>query len=179
MQQWLEEKRQPPGAIERFWRQVLVSAINEELPRMAASHGLQVFQLGFLQSSNAYEMGVPAVPLGELYGSDAWKKIGQVEIHLRSPVDQVRIENGRVLSIRVGGTDLQADAYVSALPFERAGSMLAGIEPRSEQLRALPHHRHPLCGSTAPSPTCRTPLCWTGPSSGCSTRAKVAISSWW
>ena len=36
MQQWLEEKRQPPRAIERFWRQVLVSAINEELDRMAA-----------------------------------------------------------------------------------------------------------------------------------------------
>jgi zeta-carotene desaturase len=124
MQQWLEEKRQPARAIERFWRQVLVSAINEELPRMAASHGLQVFQLGFLQSSNAYEMGVPAVPLGQLYGSEAWKKIGQVEIHSRSPVDQVRIENGRVLSIRAGGDDLHADAYISALPFERAGAML-------------------------------------------------------
>src|ERR1700692_4725945 len=35
MQQWLEEKRQPPRVIERFWRQVLVSAINEELDRMA------------------------------------------------------------------------------------------------------------------------------------------------
>ncbi len=124
MQQWLEEKRQPPRAVERFWRQVLVSAINEELPRMAASHGLQVFQLGFLQSSTAYEMGVPAVPLGQLYSSDAWTKIGQVEIHPRSSVDQVRIENGKVLSIRVSGNDLRADAYVSALPFERAGAML-------------------------------------------------------
>jgi zeta-carotene desaturase len=36
MQRWLEEKRQPARAIERFWRQVLVSAINEELPRMAS-----------------------------------------------------------------------------------------------------------------------------------------------
>ena len=31
-----KEQRQPPRAIERFWRQVLVSAINEELDRMAA-----------------------------------------------------------------------------------------------------------------------------------------------
>ncbi len=69
-------------------------------------------------------MGVPAVPLGQLYGSEAWKKIGQVEIHPRSPVDQVRIENGKVLSVRVGGNDVKADAYVSALPFERAGAML-------------------------------------------------------
>ena len=48
MADWLREKKQTPRAIERFWRQVLVSAINEELDRMAASHGLQVMFLGFL-----------------------------------------------------------------------------------------------------------------------------------
>src|SRR5579875_1030026 len=63
MLEWLREKKQTPRAIERFWRQVLVSAINEELDRMAAVHGLQVFYLGFLASATAYEMGVPNVPL--------------------------------------------------------------------------------------------------------------------
>ncbi len=63
MLDWLREKRQTPRAIERFWRQVLVSAINEELDRMAASHGLQVFYLGFLSKADSYEMGMPAVPL--------------------------------------------------------------------------------------------------------------------
>ena len=85
MQQWLEEKRQPPRAVERFWRQILVSAVNEEMDRMAAIYGLQVFYLGFLASSDAYEMGVPAVPLGELYSSDVWSKLG-VALHLRSQV---------------------------------------------------------------------------------------------
>ena len=37
MQQWLEEKRQSPRTISRFWAPVLVSAVNEELDRMAAS----------------------------------------------------------------------------------------------------------------------------------------------
>ena len=64
MRQWLEEKRQPARAIERFWRQILVSAINEELDRMAAAHGLQVFRLGFLARKDAYEMGVPGRPAG-------------------------------------------------------------------------------------------------------------------
>ena len=73
MQQWLEEKRQPTRAIDRFWRQVLVSAINEDLDRMAASHGFQVFRLGFLARSDSYEMGVPAVPLGRLYRDEAWE----------------------------------------------------------------------------------------------------------
>ncbi len=90
MLDWLEEKRQPPRAIERFWRQVLVSAINEELDRMAAAHGFQVFRLGFLARKDAYEMGVPAVPLGALYGSEAWKRIGNVELRLRAPVSTNR-----------------------------------------------------------------------------------------
>ena len=34
---WLREKEQTESAIERYWRQVLVSAVNEELHRMAAS----------------------------------------------------------------------------------------------------------------------------------------------
>jgi len=69
MSDWLLEKRQTPRAMDRFWRQVLVSAINEDLDRMAARHGFQVMWLGFLARADAYEMGVPAVPLAELYAS--------------------------------------------------------------------------------------------------------------
>ena len=58
------------------------------------------------------------------YGSEAWDKIGNVEISLRRSVDQVVMENGKVQSVIAGGEVLTADAYVSALPFERAGAML-------------------------------------------------------
>ena len=124
MQQWLEEKRQPARAIERFWRQVLVSAINEELDRMAAAHGFQVFLVGFLASSDSYEMGVPAVPLGRLYRSDAWSKLGNVEILTRTSVERLRIENGRVQAAVTGAGEFTADHYVSAVPFERAAGLV-------------------------------------------------------
>lgn len=119
MLQWLEEKRQPARAIDRFWRQILVSAINEELDRMAAAHGLQVFRLGFLASKDAYEMGVPAVPLGRLYGADSWKRIGNVELRLRAPVSRIAIEDGVALGVTVGDEEVRGDYYVCALPFER------------------------------------------------------------
>jgi squalene-associated FAD-dependent desaturase len=119
MQQWLEEKHQPPRVIERFWRQVLVSAVNEELDRMAARHGLQVFRLGFLARADAYEMGVPAVPLARLYSSDLWQRLGQVEITLRTPVERLKIDAGEVTAVMAGGGELRADSYVLALPFER------------------------------------------------------------
>src|SRR5271154_2170459 len=124
MQQWLEEKRQPPRAIERFWRQVLVSAISEEPDRIAAVHGFQVFRLAFLATSNAYEMGVPSVPLGELYRPEAWQRIGNVEMRLRAPVERVAMQSGEVESIVVAGENHRADYYVSALPFER----LSGVD---------------------------------------------------
>jgi zeta-carotene desaturase len=36
MQDWLQKRRQTPGAMERFWRVVLVSALDEELDRTDA-----------------------------------------------------------------------------------------------------------------------------------------------
>jgi squalene-associated FAD-dependent desaturase len=123
MQQWLEEHRQPPRAIERFWRQIMVSAISEELDRIAAVHGFQVFRLAFLARSDAYEMGVPAVPLGELYRPEAWRKIGNVEMKLRTPVERIAIEDGAVRSVSAGNQELRADYYICALPFERTASV--------------------------------------------------------
>ncbi|MEO7145883.1 MAG: FAD-dependent oxidoreductase, partial [Bryobacteraceae bacterium] len=109
--------------IERYWRQVLVSAINEDLDRMAASHGFQVFRLGFLARADAYEMGVPAVPLGELYGPAAWERYPSVRIATRSPAERIVIENGMVREVTVEGARRRADFYVCALPFERLATV--------------------------------------------------------
>jgi zeta-carotene desaturase len=114
MLDWLLQKRQTPHAIDRFWRQILVSAVNEDLEHMAAIHGFQVFWLGFLSRADSHEMGIPSVPLGELYNVSAWKRLGNVRIHFRSPVD--RIDEAGFL---VGGEVRTGDHYICALPFER------------------------------------------------------------
>ena len=125
MDQWLREKRQPQRVIDRFWRQVLVSAINEELDRMAAVHAFQVFWLGFLATSTSYEMGVPRTCLGELYGAEAWRRLSNVRIHLRTPIEGLSADG-----IRVQGVLRKADYYISALPVERADDwMRADIDP--------------------------------------------------
>jgi squalene-associated FAD-dependent desaturase len=114
MLDWLLQKRQTPHAIDRFWRQVLVSAINEDLERMAAVHGFQVFWLGFLRNADGYEMGIPKVPLGELYTAEAWRKMPNVQMHFRSSVE--RIDR---TGFQVDGQLLTADQYICALPFEK------------------------------------------------------------
>jgi zeta-carotene desaturase len=138
MLDWLREKRQTEAAIERFWKQVLVSAINEDLDRMAASHGFQVFWLGFLARANTYEMGIPAVPLGDLYGPEAWKRIGNVRLHLRAAVDQVIAEDVVVRGVIAGGQRHAADYYVSALPFERVPALLPQLQLNLEGFEHSP-----------------------------------------
>jgi squalene-associated FAD-dependent desaturase len=128
MSEWLREKRQTPQAIERFWRQVLVSAVNEELDRMAAVHGLQVFALGFLANAAAYEMGVPAVPLGDLYSDQVWQQYPDVQLQERCTVQRVVIENGSVRELRLTGGPITADAYVLAVPFERVAMLVPELQ---------------------------------------------------
>ncbi len=119
MLDWLHEKKQSPQAIERYWRQVLVSAINEELDRMAASHGFQVFWLSMLADNQSYEMGIPMVPLRDLYRQDSWDRLGAVAIRPRTTVTEIEIRNSRVFSVSAGERRYSADYYISALPFER------------------------------------------------------------
>jgi len=127
MLDWLREKKQTPRTIERFWKQVLVSAVNEELDRMAALHGLQVFHQGFLAHADSYEMGVPAVPLGRLYSEEAWGQYPQVKILHRSPVQQIRTEDARVTGLEVNGQFVSADAYLLAVPFERLPALAPAV----------------------------------------------------
>jgi squalene-associated FAD-dependent desaturase len=124
MLDWLHEKGQTELAIRRFWNQVLVSAVNEDLDQMAASHGFQVFWLGFLARANTYEMGIPAVPLGDLYGPEAWKRIPNVRLHLRAPVERVIAENDEIRGVIAEGVRHSADYCVCALPFERLPAVI-------------------------------------------------------
>ncbi len=127
MLDWLREKGQTEAAIERYWRQVLVSAVNEELDRMAAAHGFQVFWLGMIARADSYEMGIPAVPLRELYDERSLGRAGAIRIHYRSAVTSIETEGGAVSAIHTANGRATADFYVSSLPFERLQPLLPGL----------------------------------------------------
>src|SRR5258707_10941073 len=117
MMEWLRRRRQTPAAIERFWRVVLVSALNEELDRTDARFAIDVFWKAFLANRAGYRMGVPSVPLAELYDgcrTAIEKKGGQVV--LRSPVRTLRFESGALkTAIFDGGREETADSFILAL----------------------------------------------------------------
>jgi zeta-carotene desaturase len=105
---------------------VLVSALNEELERTDARFGIDVFWKAFLANRTGYRMGVPSVPLAELYDGCrvAIEKKGG-EVILRSPVRSLRFENGALKAAMFDdGREEAADAFVLALPHDRTGDLL-------------------------------------------------------
>jgi squalene-associated FAD-dependent desaturase len=126
MLEWLHRHRQTPAAISRFWRVVLVSALSEELDRIDARYGIQVFWKAVLSNKTGYRMGVPAVALGDLYEGCrvAIEKKGG-EVIFRSPVRGLRIENNKLTAVLFdAGREESADAYVLALPHATLSELL-------------------------------------------------------
>jgi squalene-associated FAD-dependent desaturase len=138
MLDWLREKRQTEGAIERYWRQVLVSAVNEELDRMAAAHGFQVFWLGMIARADSYEMGIPDVPLRELYDEKSLSKTGAVRMEHRSAVTSIETSDGSVRALQTAHGPATADYYISALPFERLRPLLPDLPVAWDQFEHSP-----------------------------------------
>lgn len=121
MLDWLRREKQTPSAIERFWRVVLVSALNEELDRTDAYYGILVFWKAFLSNSAGFGMGVPAVPLADLYAScgERIERSGG-QVRTRCSVGDLCISDGAVTGVRVEGEgELAADYYLCAVPFDR------------------------------------------------------------
>jgi squalene-associated FAD-dependent desaturase len=126
MLDWLRRRGQTKRAMERFWRVVLVSALDEELHRTDARFGVDVFWKAFLSNSTGYRMGVPAVPLANLYDgckSEIERRGG--EVVLRAPVRGLKMENGELAGVRFDeGREETADAYLFAVPHTALAELL-------------------------------------------------------
>jgi len=121
---WLFRYGQTQKAIDRFWAPVLISALNDDLDHVSVRYAAQVFRESFLKSPEAGRMGVPAVPLSQLYGTAAqYIEARGGKVHLRASVDSVRADSDGA-QICVGGEDLRADFAILATPFGGVGNLL-------------------------------------------------------
>jgi squalene-associated FAD-dependent desaturase len=150
MLDWLHRMNQTPGAIERFWRVVLVSALDEELARSEARYGIEVFWKAFLGSKTGYNIGVPTVPLADLYdGCEASLRKRGGEVRLRAGAKQVHLDANKFLGVTLeDGTQLPADACVLAVPQNLVAEMLpAELSADGANLAGLKHIRtSPITG---------------------------------
>ncbi|MEX2672725.1 MAG: hydroxysqualene dehydroxylase HpnE [Phycisphaeraceae bacterium] len=149
-EQWLLDHGQPRGAIDKFWAVVIVSALNQWPSTAAADSALQVFQEGFLAHRDAYRMGVADVPLSQLY-DPARQLIEQAggTVRLGTSIKTIKSEGDRVTGLELAdGERLQADAYISALPFDRLAKVAdANLRQSDDRLAGLAHFTHsPILG---------------------------------
>jgi len=131
---WLLRHGQTPRAINRFWAPVLISALNDDLDRVSIRYATQVFRESFLKSAEAGRMGVPAVPLSQLYGRAAdYIEARGGKVHLRASADSV-LSDADGVRISVGGEDVRADYAILATPFGGVEKLLPDT-PEMEVLR--------------------------------------------
>jgi squalene-associated FAD-dependent desaturase len=124
---WLKAHRQTQRTIDRFWGLVLTSALNEVPERIGLRYARKVFLDGFLGHRRGFEVELPAVPLGRLYGDElqAWLDRHGVGLHFQRGARAVQVTDQEVTGVELrDGELLRADWYVSAVPFDRLLDLL-------------------------------------------------------
>src|SRR6202007_1780649 len=95
---WLKRNGQAEQAIDRFWKTILVSALNEDLDQVSVPYAAQVVRESFLKSAAAGRMGIPTVPLTDLYSTAGdYIRARGGEIYFRAGVDSFRAEQSGVM----------------------------------------------------------------------------------
>jgi squalene-associated FAD-dependent desaturase len=138
---WLRAHGQTQRTIDRFWSVVLVSALNESVDRMGLRYARKVFRDAFLAHRRGFEVQVPTVPLGRLYGDElsAWFSQHGVNVRLNAAVAELIVVEDRVKGIKLrSGETLMADCYLAAVPFDRLLALMPGrTEPYFTHLKQL------------------------------------------
>jgi squalene-associated FAD-dependent desaturase len=142
-QEWLNDHGQTENAIQRFWKPILISALSEDLDRISISSAAQVVRES-MKSPAARQMGVPTVPLTDLYnaaGNYIRPRGGVIEF--RRAVETFAAESSQVRLKLAGkeGTQLEEifDYAVLALPFDALDRVLPDA-PEAAPLREMISH---------------------------------------
>jgi zeta-carotene desaturase len=148
---WLRRHKQTEGAINRFWRLVIASALNAELDSISVPYAAKVIRELFLNSAEAGRMGMSTVPLSELYaGVTPFLSERGGSVLLNTHVEGAAWDETSkkwLICTRTG--ELISDYMILALPFEATQKLLPHLpaEEGAEKLaRQIERHEHwPLC----------------------------------
>ena len=134
---WLKRHGQTPQAIERFWKTILVSALNEDLDQISVAYAAQVVRESFLKSAAAGRMGIPTVPLTDLYSTAGdYIRARGGEIQLRASLESFQME-GFEVGVTANGQEEKFDYLILALPFDALERVLPNTASAAPLIDAL------------------------------------------
>jgi squalene-associated FAD-dependent desaturase len=141
---WLKRHGQTEQAIERFWKTILVSALNEDLDQVSVPYAAQVVRESFLKSAAAGHMGIPTVPLTDLYSQTGdYIRTRGGEIQFRAGVESFWAETSEAgtseVTVTTNGQEQKFDYLILAVPFDALGRILPDTPPAVPLAAALGH----------------------------------------
>jgi len=132
---WLAARGQSERARRVLWDLFSVSALNIAGDDASLALAATVVKTGLLGKNNAADIGVPALPLGELHGDAAATLLAKLgaQVTLGAKVTSIEVTEDTDARFRVRlarHADLAADAVVLAVPHEKAAPLVpAGALP--------------------------------------------------
>ena len=148
---WLRRHKQTDGAMNRFWRLVIASALNADIDNIDVHYAAKVIRELFINSAEAGAMGMSSVPLSELYGSARqFLEHSGSTILFNTNIEALQWNEGvRNWNIETRSGSLTSDFVVVALPFEGMEKLMPNISPASgtEKLteQVAQHEHWPIC----------------------------------
>ncbi|MFA1551466.1 hydroxysqualene dehydroxylase HpnE [Actinomadura chokoriensis] len=123
---WLAERGQRRQARDALWDLFVTASLNIRLDDAALGPAAMVCQTALLGRSDAADIGVPTIPLGDLHGTIAAARIerGGGRIELGAKVSAVRPAEAGRPELVVNGSPVGADAVVMAVPHRMASSIV-------------------------------------------------------
>ncbi len=148
---WLRRNGQTQGALDRFWRLVIASALNADLDCIALPYAAKVIRELFMNSAHAGSMGMSTVPLSQLYsGAQQFLEQRGAYVLLNTNVESAGFDPATAqwtLTTRTGA--IASDFLVIALPFEAAARLIPHLPPApgvAQLMAQIQQHQHwPIC----------------------------------
>ncbi|WP_255276945.1 FAD-dependent oxidoreductase [Actinomadura madurae] len=119
---WLAQRGQRPWVRDALWGLFITSALNAEVDEAALGLSAMVCRRALFGRADAADIGLPLVPLEELHGGPALRRIAEMggTVRLKAKVEAVTTDP----KVVVDGTPIAADAVILAVPHEAAARLL-------------------------------------------------------
>jgi squalene-associated FAD-dependent desaturase len=129
--EWLTSHGQSPLLCAWLWRPLAIAALNQSPDEAAAAPFVRVLAELFGPRVTDSAIGMPRVPLDELFGESSRRAIERAggEVRTKS-IARVRVDaGGRVRGVQSGDDAIEAPAVISAVPWHAIGQIWEGAPP--------------------------------------------------
>lgn len=126
----LQKHRQPPDAINAFWKPLILATLNSPLEQADSAMLLAVMKLAFFSGGRNSRLILPTTTLGDLAAPVAsWLTEHGGTVRLSSRAESLTVEGRRITRVAFNdGTSITADAVVTCIPVHALKRLLPSAD---------------------------------------------------